>query len=216
VHRIARFASLVVLFVISACRHDSPPAPEAVADLVLPGTFSEQTTVEDLRTRFGASNVTIGSVPNALGDPGTGVVLFPDDPTRRAKVRFYDEAMTHLASVTVTDAGSRWRGKLGIRIGTSFAELRQRNGVEFWFTGFDADRRGMVRDAWNAGALDVTEGELLYFGVDLRLREAAAGFPASALPNGDEMISSDDPRYPKLGELVEVSSMTAWSSLDDE
>jgi hypothetical protein len=30
------------------------------------------------------------------------------------------------------------------------------------------------------------------------------------------MISSDDPNYPKLGELVEVESITAWSSLDDE
>jgi hypothetical protein len=147
-------------------------------------------------------------------DGGSGAVLFPDDPTRRATVRFYDDApLGHLASVTVSDPESRWTGKLGVKIGTTFAELRQRNGVEFWFTGFDADRGGRVRDAWNAGALDTGEGERLYFGVDLRLRDAA---PAGAYPSGEDQISSEDPRYPELGQLAVVSAITAWSSLDDE
>lgn len=208
------------LCALAACRHDGmSPAADALPDsaFVLPGAFSEQTTVADLQARFGASNVKLGGVPDALSGTRPGVVLFPGDPTRRAYVRFYElDPLQHLASVTVNDAGSRWTGKLGVKIGTSLAELRQRNGAEFWFTGFDAEHGATVRDAWNAGALDVTEGERLYFGVDLRLREPAKHIAATAYPSGDESISSEDPRYPQLGELAFVSAITAWSSLDDE
>jgi len=215
-----RLAAALVLCASTACQHGTPSRtsaeePRPDTELVLPGGFSEQTTVADLEARFGASNVTIADVPDGLGATRRGVVLFADDPTRRAYVRFYEEEpLRHLASVTVTDAGSLWRGKLGVRIGTSFAELGERNGAAFWFRGFDTGRQGMVRDGWDAGALDVSEGEALYFGVDLRLRGEVA--PDAAVPHGDDAISSDDPRYPMLGGLAEVSAITAWSSLDDE
>lgn len=215
-----KFVMGLGLCVIAACRHGgSEPAADALPDsaFVLPGAFSEQTTVADLQARFGASNVKLSDVPDALSGTRPGVVLFPDDPTRRAYVRFYElEPLHHLASVTVNDVGSRWSGKLGVKIGTSLADLRQRNGAEFWLFGFDAEHGATVRDAWNAGALDVTEGERLYFGVDLRLREPVKDIPATAYPSGDESISSEDPRYPQLGEIAFVSAITAWSSLDDE
>jgi len=152
-------------------------------------------------------------MPDDPGKSSRGVVLFADDPTRRAFVRFYEEEvpLSHLANVTVTDAGSRWRGKHGVQVGTTFAALRERNGAAFYFEGFDGDGAGMVRDGWNAGALDVAEGEWLYFGVDLRLRNAA-----TAAPRDEAQTASDDPQYSALGEGVEVSAITAWSSLDDE
>ena len=41
--------------------------------------------------------------------------------------------------VFIRDHGSRWRGKGGVHVGMSFAELRERNGKAFGFTGFDHD-----------------------------------------------------------------------------
>jgi hypothetical protein len=161
--------------------------------------------------RFGESNVAIFALPDGSG---RGVLLFPNDPTRRATVLFHDAAaLSTLASVTVTGRGSRWRGKGGVHVGMSFAELRARNAKPFWFTGFAADHTGTVRNTWDVGALDVADGDQLYFGVDLRVRTVA---PGAALPSAELQVSSDDPRYPKLGELVEVSALVAWSSLDDE
>lgn len=215
-----RLASSLLLVAVLACQHDesprssgvAPPPPPAEEGFVLPGAFSEQTTVDDLRVLYGESNVALTELPDG---GGPGVVLFPNDPTRRATVRFWESEppLHHLASVTVTDPESRWVGKLGVRIGTSLAELRRRNAAEFWFVGFDAERTATVRDMWNAGGLDFSAGESLYFGVDLRVRE---GVPAAAHPSGGDHVSSDDPRYPKLGESAFVSSMSAWSSLDDE
>jgi hypothetical protein len=210
-----------IAIVLLACGHAAPPAPPPPAaapddGFVLPGTFSEQTTLADLQARFGAENVRIAEVSDGPDATSRVVLLFPDDPTRRATVRFWDgETLQHLASVTVTEPESRWRGKLGVRIGTTFAELRRLNGVEFWYTGFYEDGSGMVRDAWNGGALDVAVGEL-YFGVDLMLRPPPGVEGATIAPNGDIQVSSDDPQFPQVGELAVVSAMTAWSSLDDE
>lgn len=199
------WAALLVVLALSCGKKPSP----SDADLVLPGTYAEQTTVDDLKARFGAENVQVGTLDD--GEPG--ITLFPDDPTLRAYVRFHGgEPMDILASITVRDKESRWRGKRGIRVGSSFADVRKANGNAFYYWGF-TDGRGMVRDTWDVGGLDVTEGDHLYFGVDL---QAKPGTPADALPGDYPSASSDDPQWPKVGDLVEVSAISAWSSLDDE
>jgi hypothetical protein len=214
--RARHLACIAALLILSACRTDSGPS-DAGEFLELPGPFSERTTVAELQERFGAANAVVTSLPDGVDGPERGVVLFPDDPSRRAVVLFHDAAsLTGLASITVTERRSRWRGKRGVRIGMSFGELRARNGKPFAFSGFDDEGRGRVRGAWDAGALDVYGADALHFGVDLRVREAAAAAPTTALPRDETQLSSDDPRYPLLGDLAEVSAISAWSSLDDE
>lgn len=243
-----RFAILPLLCALWACQQGIPsmraePAPrsastaEAAKDLsdadqapdnlafILPGDFSEQTSVADLETRFGKANVTIVDRPDDRGGRTRSVILFPGDPTRRAYVDFHDDgSLDGLAGISVRDAGSRWRGKHGVHMGMSFADLRRANGKPFGFTGFDSERRGWAHDQWSPaldedvvqlGALDVDEGDHMYFGVELGLRGDVADVPADALP-ADETISSDDPRYPRLGELVVVTAFSATTSLDDE
>jgi hypothetical protein len=195
----------------------------ADASFILPGTFSQRTTVADLEARFGKANVRI--VEARDGTLARSVVLFADDPSRRAYVDFHDAiGLEGLRAIVVRDAGSRWRGKQGVHVGMSLADLRERNGKPFWFTGFDDQRRGWARDQWSPaldgddgslGALDVGEGEHMYFGVELGLRGAAKDLPVDAYPH-DDSVSSDDPRYPRLGELVGVTAIDATTSLDDE
>ena len=199
--------------------------PRSDTAFLLPGTFSEQTTLADLEALFGKSNVRITEAQGDGGTRGRSVMLFPDDPSRRAYVDFHDsEALKGVQSISVNDAGSRWRGKHGVFVGMSFAELRRLNGKPFWFSGFDSQRRGSAHDQWSPagegddgrlGALDVEEGEHMYFSVDLGLRSQAKDIPVDAWPR-DDHISSDDPRYPRLGELVEVTAISATTSLDDE
>jgi len=245
-----RLAMMPLLLVLCACQHDSAPmqresttqpalpaatgdaADAPVADVpaddgafVLPGDFSQRTSVADLEARFGKANVKIVEVP-VDGGMSRSVELFPDDPLRRAYVDFHDEpALNDLASISVRDPGSQWSGKHGVHVGMSFAELRRINGKPFYFTGFDSEHRGWIRDSWSPavddddgrlGALDVDEGEHMYFNVDLGLRNGAKGIPAGAFPVDDSSISSDDARYPRLGELVEVTAISASTSLDDE
>lgn len=220
-----RFAMLLCLLpALCACQAGKSPTV-ADSSLVLPGTFSQRTTVAELETRFGKSNVKIVEEPGE-GGVRRSVVLFPDDPSRRAYVDFHDaEKLSDVARISVTDAGSRWRGKQGVHVGMSFAELRRRNGKPFYFSGFDNQHRGLVHDQWSPslddddsrlGALDVAEGEHMYFGVGLTLRAAGKQIPAQAYPHDDYSVMSDDPRFPQLGTLVEVTEINATTSLDDE
>ncbi|MEO6383731.1 MAG: hypothetical protein ABIO30_04660, partial [Thermomonas sp.] len=194
------------------------------ASFVLPGPYAQATTLADLQTRFGAVNVKIIE-PATSGEPRS-VVLFPDDPSRRAYLQFHDDqALTALAHISVRDAGSRWRGKHGVRVGMTLAELQRLNGKLFYFSGFDELHRGWVRDQWSPsvdgdegrpGKFDVADEDHMYFGVDLGPRATAEAIPASAYPHDENSVSSDDPRYPRLGELFVVTAFSGYTSLDDE
>ena len=205
----------------------STPAAEAPVDagFLLPGDYAQSTTLADLEARFGKANVRI---TGAQGEDGFyhRVLLFPDDPSRRAHLDFYeDDPPTGVHSISIRDAGSKWRGKHGVHVGMSFADLRKINGKPFYFNGFDGAHRGWVHDSWSPalddddgrlGRLDVDQGEHMYFDVELGLRDAAKALPAGTWPVDEMSISSDDPRFPRLGELVEVTAISARTSLDDE
>lgn len=227
--RIHRLLLLIALTSITSIVHaQSPTTPmpakgaETVEAWVLPGTFTQGTSLADLETRFGADNVR--RVKPDADTYACEAILFPDDPTRRAHVSFHDcEQLDQLCSIEIRDRASRWRGKHGVHVGMSFDELRARNGKPFGFSGFDRDGIGRVHDQWSPavsddatlGKLDVEEGDRMYFDVMLGVR---ADLPASArgsVPR-DEYIASDDPRIPQLAPLLEVVGFGASTSLDDE
>ncbi len=191
-------------------------APTTDAFLILPGDYAQGTAVTDLELRFGQMNVHRES-----GEDPT-VIIFPNDPTRRAIVTFYEApALDELSRITVREPSSLWRGKLGVHVGMTFSKLREINGKPFMLTGFDAQHRAMVIDSWSPaigddatlGALDVTEGDRLYFEVEL------GPIDTSKLPTklpDEYQLSSDDPRLLPLAELIQVTAIIARSSLDDE
>ena len=221
------FVLLPVSPVVQAQEHaetKSPPASAAAQteDWQLPGTFSQGTSLADLEARFGADN--LRKVTPAADAYTCEVILFPDDPARRAHAYFYDcEKLDQLRSIEIRDRASRWRGKGGVHVGMSFAELRERNGKAFGFSGFDQDGVGTAHDQWSPaigddatlGKLDVDEGERMYFDVTLGLRADAPAADKAMLPR-DSYFPSDDPRIPKLAPLLEVVAFGASTSLDDE
>lgn len=193
--------------------------------LVIPGSYSEQTTVDDFRALFGESNVQIKAESIEDGG-GSSLILFPDDPSRRAYVSFHDrESMSGVERISVHDRGSLWRGKLGVHIGMSLAELAALNEKCFIFSGFDTEGRGWANDGWSPalddddaklGALDVQEGEHMYFGVEFGPRGSIAAVPKDAYPQDEISLLSNDSRFPRLGELFEITGFEAATSLDDE
>ncbi len=198
---------------------DSAEIPQSDAFLVLPGDYAQKTTVADLEARFGIANV------RRETEPEPRVVLFPDDPTRRAYVSFHEAvAFKELRLISVTDPVSRWRGKHGVHVGMTFAKVRELNGKPFYYSGFDEQKRGVIHDGWSPsmsdddatlGAFDVVEDDHLYFEVQLGVGTPSRIKSAADLP-ADEHLQSDDPRFPHLGEVILVTGIGASSSLDDE
>jgi hypothetical protein len=193
--------------------------PASDAFLILPGDYAEGTTVEDLETRFGKANVRKETSPEPR------LVLFPDDPSRRAYVTFHEaEKFEILASILVTDPGSRWRGKHGVQIGMTIAKLQALNRKPFYFWVDDELQHSRAHDGWSPalddddgslGAFDVEEGEHLYFNINLGPTDPAVVKAIPDLPK-EEQISSDDRRYRELREVIVVTGIGASSSLDDE
>lgn len=216
-----RILNLLIFGVLAAC-NSNPPAEAKVEPVAtdvlfhLPGDYAQKTTLADFESRFGAANV----VRKTAAHPG--VILFPDDLPRRAFVTFHKPAeLQEVARITVSDANSRWRGKHGVHVGMNFARLRELNGKPFLLSGFDAKQRARVSEGWSPataedaslGAFDVAEGDHLYFEVELGVIDSSqVKLPLPA----DFQLSSDDPRMRDFKNLLQVISISASSSLDDE
>ncbi|MGH8026729.1 MAG: hypothetical protein ACREO0_08375 [Pseudoxanthomonas sp.] len=176
------------------------PEPVAEAALVLPGDFAPDTTLELLQQRFGAGNAQVRQIPGSEGDTFRGVVLFPNNPSRRATLYFQDEKnLRGLSMVSVNEAGSQWKLASGVGIGTSLAELRKINEKPFTFSGFDWDYGGTVID-WQNGKLQPANDSAVFERVQLRMPEGDSG--DQQYPVGDSGFSSDDPRWADLGITV--------------
>lgn len=225
-----RAAMLLAALLLAGCQRPSAPPAEPVAatpanpspvtssapvvatvpatsDYQLPGDFGPHTDRAALERRFGAANVRAGDVPGAEGETSRGIVLFPEDPTRRAYLYFEDEkALRGLSSVGVFDMPSEWRLDNGVRIGMPLAELIALNGKPIEFTGFDWDYGGAISN-WNGGRLQPAEDAPVARVVRLGHAEPEAEAEADAYPMGDATFSSDDPRYPRLGRIARVDEI---------
>jgi hypothetical protein len=186
--------------------------PVADRSYALPGEFAPDTGIRQLERRFGKDNVRIGEVPGAEGETARGVILFPDDPTRRAYLYFEDsQELAGLQLVRVVDEGSRWRLDNGIGIGTPLAKVVAMNGKPIRFFGFDWDYGGAITD-WNGGKLAPAPDDPVIR--QARLTHAEA--PGGSYPSGEGEFASDDPRYPRLGGIAIVGEISASFPGEDD
>lgn len=178
----------------------------AVEPLQLPGRFEAGTSVAELRHAFGADNVTEAEVPAGEGTTEPGVVLFADDPSRRAYVYFREHApLSRLHAVRVVDEPSQWRLETGagaLRIGDPLARALQLNGGAFAFGGTGWDYGGYAMD-WRGGRLAQPWNAARRPSVRFELAEAwlqARG--AAPMPIGEGRFDTDAARWPDLDMVV--------------
>ncbi|MBX9399708.1 hypothetical protein K4L06_00185 [Lysobacter sp. BMK333-48F3] len=232
---VAAFALAAIVLLLVACGRNDPPnaAPATTAtvpapiaapptaspptasaepagiDYVLPGALAPDVGPEQLRRLFGAANVKIDdTLPGPEDESFRGVVLFDGDPTRRAVLHYQDEKkLRGLAVVEVREPTTRWRLDNGVAIGQSLAELVRRNGKPIRFSGLDWDYGGTVTD-WNGGKLGSGEGDAVMRHARLDVQpQPGRDDGVGAVPTGDSEYASDDPKYPRQGELLRVSEI---------
>lgn len=190
---------------LAGVAHDADPDPALLRDpFVLPGPLAPAIEPDGLRRIYGTQNVQEGDVPGAEGEMFHGVILFPKDATRRAYVYFQDEkTLTGLSMVRVFGPASQWKLDNGIGIGTPLSELLRRNGKPIRFYGLDWDYGGTITE-WNGGKLAPRDDDPIRRVISLGSREGA---DAHSYPMGDSEFTSDDRRYPKLGDSVVVNEI---------
>jgi hypothetical protein len=203
--------TLPCLLLLTACSgSEPPPAPAAPSPIAAPAPpipeddlhvlavggngFRADMNLAALRRRYGADAVIEQAVPLGEGQTEPGAVIHPDDPTRRAFVYFIDGNTTNpITAIHIRDAGSRWTGPMGLRLGMTTLDLERLNGKPFRFLGFDWDYGGYVSN-WTDGALSTA---LLAPG-QLSIRLSPPGLPAGVeladgYPRGDSEFTSDIP-----------------------
>lgn len=189
------------------------PKPEAVsapADLsadatyVLPGIFKPGMSIDDLRKRFGASNVKVDELAGAEGETSHGIVLFADDPLRRAEIFPLDaETLRGIALIRVGGNKSRWHIDNGMHLGMTLTELVAANGKPVTFSGMGWDYGGHVL-GWQGGRYERRKDDEVYRGVTLSYE----GDVGDAVPLGDAEFRSDDKKYPQQGKRLFVGELT--------
>ena len=170
----------------------------------LPGLFRASVTLDDLRARFGAANVRETQIAGAEGATAQGVVLFADDPKRRAELLLREGAEPRgLAMMRVSGKDSRWHLDNTVRLGMTLDELVALNGKPITFSGLDWDYGGTVSD-WHGGRLAPREGDPVFRAVTLTHDTDP---PEGAFPLGDGEYRSDDPNYPRQGAVLHVGAL---------
>ena len=154
---------LAAACVLAACSAEAPSsAPQTNAEaaeqtdgpaagLILSCEDFASLTPATLRERFGAENVSVEARNGAEGDTYEATIVFANDPTNRMEIA-WDTDGQRLATVSVVDAGTQWRGSEGYTIGTSLADVEQMNGGAFQLYGFGWNYGGWVSH-WNRGVL---------------------------------------------------------------
>lgn len=185
-----------------ARRADAEPADLAAdATYALPGLIHADRSLDDLRTLFGAKHVKLAEIDAAEGETALGIVLFADDPTRRAELFFRDpERRSGIDGLRVRASRSRWHLDNGIHIGMTLAELVRANGMPVSFGGLDWDYGGGITD-WHGGKFAQKE-QAPFRTVLLDHAEDAKGYPM-----GEGAFRSDDPRYPQQGKVLRVGEI---------
>jgi hypothetical protein len=183
---------------------DATPADlNAESTYLLPGFFHAKVTLENVRRRFGASNVRVGKVAGAEGEEFNGIVLFGSDPQRRVEIFFADDANQRgIGTIRVTGAKSRWHFDNGLRLGTTLAELVAKNGAPISYSGLDWDYGGAIND-WHGGRLDALSRGVPPMSIGLTHGENASGYPL-----GEDTYRSDDKKYPRALSVLYVGMLS--------
>jgi hypothetical protein len=170
----------------------------------LPGFFRASVTLDDLRARFGAANVRVTQIAGAEGATAQGVVLFADDPKRRAELLLREGPEPRgVAMMRVSGKDSRWHLDNTVRLGMTLDELVALNGKPITFSGLDWDYGGTVSD-WHEGRLAPRAGDPVFRAVTLTHDTDP---PEGAFPLGDGEYRSDDPNYPRQGTVLHVGAL---------
>lgn len=176
----------VAVFVLVGCQPPSAvdEAASAGGDLSLICDAFAHVSFDALAAAYGADNLREETLPGPEGETYTATVLYPGDTARRLEIVWADAARAMPASVSVSGAGSLWRGPHNIAIGDDLARVEAANGRPFRLWGFGWDYGGWVSE-WNGGQLGDNNN------CRVRVQFDAANEPTGVM--GDSEFASDVP-----------------------
>jgi hypothetical protein len=150
-----------------------------------------------LHRRFGRQ-ARLADIGIGEGETERGIVLYPNDPSRRIEVLFRGGSMRGPRSVRFAGERAPWT-VAGIRLGDRLESVARRNGRAMHMQQFDADYGGTLH-SFKGGRLETVLGRcrpsIVFSPSD------GAIYPESL--SGDGAVNSDHPDMPKAKARVAI------------
>ncbi|HEY5060304.1 MAG TPA: hypothetical protein VII52_02160 [Gemmatimonadaceae bacterium] len=147
------FAVLAITLATPAIAQQPPRSLSFDCDSTFPATV----TAAQLRSRYGASNVSRESIDIGEGEHQSATILFKDDSTRRVQILWRDTVKERSpATVEIHSTNTHWRTPTGLTTGMTLRAIERLNGRPFRLYGFGFDGSGVVR-SWASGKLATPE-----------------------------------------------------------
>jgi len=156
------------------------------------GPINDRFTEQDLINTFGAANVKRETVGRRWGETIPATILFPETKNKVTIEWLDGKPYQRIKKLRIEEDGSDWQTAEGIRIGTTFDDLKRINQGPFQFYGFDWEYAGKVDD-WQGGNIHK------YMTVFLTPKNPKAVFPAML---GDSLYLSEHPKANEAGFYV--------------
>ena len=191
------------------CSRTLPAADDLIVPNLRVGPITRTSTESQLLKIFGKLAV---KQPIELGEGETepGLVIYPDDPTRRLAITWNDQKQPSIIFLCYQspDPPCRWHTSTGITLGTTLKDLERLNRRPFEMVVWGSDVGGNVVD-YRGGALDRQFGLTLVPRIDKDggyLPHLTDGEFASV--QGERFVLSTDPVLQKLNPYVAVMHLT--------
>jgi len=211
-HRFLGPCAVVVLALCSAGAEAAGPGPAGADSWDFTcdtGPLTKHASRKKLAAAFGAANVTEAKLNDESGEVYKATVLFANKPGDDVKIAWGDDvdgARKGPNAITVAYESanhSHWRGPLGVRLGSTIAEVEAANGRPFAIMGFaQSEGSGQVMD-WRGGALATAMRncvlEIVFNAGDVEGAAAA-----------DAPIASDDPAVRAAKPIVGSMALSFW------
>lgn len=149
-------------------------------------------TKKDIVAAYGQKNVKEADVYIGEGQSVKGLLVFPD--TENALEIIFNELGT-VDVIFIREEGSRWATEEGIKNGMSLKEVRDINGDEIQFSGFDWDYGGRT--------LGYGKGKLAAYGFLLNIEFQPAKPNHTGKFQGDQEYSTKDGDIWKLAPVAQ-------------
>ena len=102
---------------------------------------------------YGKENVVRQTIGLGEGEMTEGTVVFPNTPNELIIEWAAGQTYQRRANIRIEKNNTSWKTDQGIGIGTSLAALKQINGKDFKFAGFEWDYAGFTND-WQGGQIN--------------------------------------------------------------